>query len=201
MLRIEICGGIASGKTTLARLLTAANLHVVFESYRLNPFWTKFYLAPEKYAFETELAFLLQHYHGVKEAALGFAGPTVCDYSFVLDRAYVDVTLTSTQREAFLAVYNQIVMEVGPPALVINLTCSPTEELARIKRRSRSVETSVQLDFLACLNNSISEHIVQCRRVHSVLDIDSENQNFAADKAVQERILRNLMFYIEQLRT
>jgi deoxyadenosine/deoxycytidine kinase len=57
--RIEIAGGIASGKTTLARLLRKVGLQAIHEQFRKNPFFTAFYEDPGYTAFETEITFLL----------------------------------------------------------------------------------------------------------------------------------------------
>ena len=51
--RIEICGGIASGKTTFAVLLNSLGYDPVYENFQSNPFWEAFYTVPEKYNFET----------------------------------------------------------------------------------------------------------------------------------------------------
>lgn len=67
-MRIEICGGIASGKTTLAKLLEENGIgKAIYENFEKNPFWEAFYKNPSKYAFETEIAFTLQHYHEIKK--------------------------------------------------------------------------------------------------------------------------------------
>ena len=67
--RVEICGGIAAGKTTLARLLRSKILTPIYEDFKKNPFYDAFYEDPRRYAFETELTFLLQHYHQQKAMA------------------------------------------------------------------------------------------------------------------------------------
>ena len=66
--RIEICGGIASGKTTLANLLARSNIDPILEDFQTNLFWRAFYADPAGTAFETEITFLLQHYHQIKTA-------------------------------------------------------------------------------------------------------------------------------------
>ena len=95
MKRIEICGNIASGKTTLARGLSKKGFLAIEENFEKHPFLADFYINQTYFAFETELLFALQHYHDIKKA------PTdrdlVCDYSLYLDRAYADVTLNKNK--------------------------------------------------------------------------------------------------------
>ena len=81
-MRIEICGGIASGKTTFAALVSRIGYESISESFVTNPFWDAFYSEPGSYIFETEITFALQQYHQVKKQ-LGAAKPIVCDYSFI----------------------------------------------------------------------------------------------------------------------
>lgn len=64
---IEVCGGIASGKTTFASLMKNIGLNPVFEDFKKSPFWEAFYRNPGKYIFETEVSFILSHYHQIKK--------------------------------------------------------------------------------------------------------------------------------------
>jgi deoxyguanosine kinase len=105
--RIEICGGIASGKTTFARLF-AEQAKVIYEDFLAVPFWEDFYAAPAEHAFETELSFLLQHYHQVKRAQSESHTLIVCDFSFALDAAYAHVSLNPGDLKAFLGVLEQV---------------------------------------------------------------------------------------------
>ena len=56
-LRIEICGGIASGKTTLGGALDGKETLCCFEKFEANPFWSAFYNDPAENAFEAEITF------------------------------------------------------------------------------------------------------------------------------------------------
>jgi deoxyadenosine/deoxycytidine kinase len=69
--RIEITGIIAAGKTTLARALADAGFaYGVFESFANNPFYDAFYRNPYRCSFETEVTFLLQHYHDARNSCI-----------------------------------------------------------------------------------------------------------------------------------
>ena len=65
---VEVCGGIASGKTTFAALMTNIGLIPVLEDFKKSPFWEAFYRNPGEYIFETEISFILLHYHQIKKA-------------------------------------------------------------------------------------------------------------------------------------
>jgi deoxyadenosine/deoxycytidine kinase len=78
--RIEICGGIAAGKTTLCQNLQRSLGRAEFEDFTKNPFWARFYEEPDSYAFETEMTFLLLHYSQIK-TAIPVPSTVAFDYS------------------------------------------------------------------------------------------------------------------------
>src|SRR5688572_28364169 len=122
MVRLEICGGIASGKTTLARLLSDCGIHPIYERFSANPFFKDFYRDPVTNAFETETSFLLQHFHEIRKASVA-KKQFCCDFSLTLDTAYADVTLQSSQKKVFMSVAREIRKIIGLPRLLIHLNC------------------------------------------------------------------------------
>lgn len=192
--RIEICGGIASGKTTLAALLKRINIEPILENFESNPFWRSFYANPQKYAFETEITFLLQHYHQIKTNFT--KDKIVCDFSLILDLAYAKVTLTQSQQQAFFSVYNEIRREIPLPSLLIYLQCSSGTELQRIRNRGRTTETSINLDFLEKLNKSLAQCIRELSNDLPVVKIDSEKLDFAHDESVKQSLVNTIKEYI-----
>lgn len=189
--RIEICGGIAAGKTTLARMLSLFGMTACLENFQANPFWRAFYADPVETAFETEITFLLQHYHEIKATAK-IANTFVCDFSLLLDVAYARVTLNSGQRKAFSAVYGEICRALPKPNLVIHLVCDPAIELERIRQRGRDVEQSVTVDYLASVNLSLGHVLNKGAKSWNVLTIDSAVVDFANDEADQQRVLESV---------
>ena len=190
--RVEISGGIASGKTTLARLFDSKNTMAIFENFKANPFWEQFYADPKRFAFETEVTFLLQHYNPIK-AASGSKEPIVCDFSFLLDRAYVDVTLPEEERRVFLTVFEEVQRQLGPPALYVLLECSPEEEMRRVQARGRETEKTIRIDYLSALNEALAEHVDTAAASTKVLRIDSEHRNFAVDLVCQQEVVAEVM--------
>ena len=188
---IEICGGIASGKTTCATLLTEIRVDAISENFEINPFWQVFYSNPTQYAFETELTFLLQHYHQIK-VANSKQDNFVCDFSTILDLAYANVTLNNLQKDAFLSVYRQIKNELPNPSLLIYLRCNPSVELERIKNRGRSTEQSISIEFLSQLNQSLEKCVSEIANKVNVIEIDSDKQDFVNDEFVKQNLLEKV---------
>jgi len=153
MPRIEICGNIASGKTTMCRNLANSRHVIVYEDFQSNPFYEDFYKDPQAYSFETELTFLLQHYHSIKKHPSG--SHLVCDYSLIQDMAYADVNLTGSRHKIFFEVLNEVQKEIGYPGKLIYLTCLEEILLERIRGRNREVESSISVEYLQALAKAI----------------------------------------------
>jgi deoxyguanosine kinase len=166
--RLEICGGIASGKTTLAQALQREGWGIVLEEFEENPFWQAFYRDPRGTAFETE----------IKEAGSRCNAILGCDHSLVLDRAYAFTTLADDELKAFLSVFEVLAPRLPPPRLIIHLRCDPAEELRRIVERGRGVEQTATLDFLARLNAAIEEQLAAPDLDVPILPIDSDRRDF-----------------------
>ena len=188
LLRIEICGGIASGKTTFATLLKQAGIVAILENFQANPFWEAFYRDPVRHAFETEVTFLLQHYHQLK-VSCATAKLFACDFSLLLDRAYADVTLYGSKHQTFSAVYEEVVKDLNLPDLLVHLRCGAAAELERIRKRGRAVEASITLKYLGKLNDSVERQVSEVCGKTKVISIDSERQNFAHDETVKKDVL------------
>jgi deoxyadenosine/deoxycytidine kinase len=186
--RIEICGGIASGKTTLAKLLGDSGFNSILENFQENPFLEIFYSSPSTYAFETEITFLLQHYNQIK-INNSTQNLLVCDFSIYLDLAYSAVTLIDNKYQVFKTVYEEIHNELLPPHLLIYLQCSAATELKRIRSRNRYFEQSLDIEFLENLNQSLKTHINGLGLETKLLTINSEQQDFAHDQSIKRTVI------------
>ncbi len=194
--RIEIAGGIASGKTTLGHLLAKDDVPPIIEDFRSNPFWTKFYANPQKYAFETEITFHLQHYSQFRDAE-NLEGFVFCDTSLLLDLAYADLNLSGSKYDAFFRVYQEAVKSLSPPKAIVHLECSAEEELRRVRQRARQEETSMTIEYLQGLNRSLGSRIEEASNHTKIITVDSQKYNFARNeddkKAVRRAVLSELI--------
>lgn len=189
--RVEISGGIASGKTTLARALECTGPISIYEDFRKNPFLSAFYRDPVGTAFETEVTFLLQHYHQQKNAF--HLRRTVCsDFSLILDHAYACVTLAKEPLRLFRLILKRIEGELPPRSLLIHLICPPEMELRRIRRRNRHAERTVTADYLEKINGALSDRIRNLSRSENILVIDSDTVNFAHDPRARVDVCRRV---------
>lgn len=190
-MRIEVCGGIASGKTTLAAAEASLGLTPCHEQFQENPFLAKFYADVSAYAFETEITYLLQHYSQIREAL-----PTprlATDFSLALDLAYAFVTLQPEDQQTFAAVLNRVVEKVGVPSLIVRLECDSRVERDRIKKRNRQPEQSVSLEYLDALDVAIDRALAShWSRSVPVIRIDSHSADFRVAGDGREPVLQQI---------
>jgi deoxyguanosine kinase len=194
-MRIEICGGIAAGKTTLARLLKSLPARPVLERFSENPFWRAFYANPGAHAFETEVTFLLQHYHDLKVHG-GQHGTIVADFSLLQDAAYAAAGLAGSQKAAFDRVLLEVDADIGLADLLIHVVCSPAVELQRIRRRGRKVEARITVPFLRALNASIEDRVRRTARRSCVVSVDSAQVNYATNARDRRALLQHIRQYL-----
>lgn len=175
--RIEICGGIAAGKTSLARQFEKSGMSVLYEAFENNPFLQDFYSDSLKYAFETEITFALQRFHGLK--TVSGKGLIVTDCSLQQDYAYAKNNLGPEEFIAFEGVYREIIRQIGEAALVVYIKCSPSVLLKRIQDRNRGMELTIRYDYINDSVGVLEKHL-EDRHIHYIT-VDSEDLDFRKD--------------------
>lgn len=191
--RIEICGAIASGKTTLCGLFSSHSWVPTFEEFSKNPFFKKFYLDPQKYAFETELTFLLQHYEAIKSLQVS-EKKIVSDYSIYQDVAYADLNLKGERRSAFQKVTDILIEEIGVPDCIVYLECSVDALYERIMTRGRREEHGISKDYISASKDAL-EQVLACINT-PVLKISSEEYDFRKTSNSKEKVLSTLQEFL-----
>src|SRR3989304_5482155 len=137
---ISIEGVIGVGKTTLARLLQDSfQAELLLEVFEENPFLTKFYEDRARYAFQTQIFFLLSRYHqqnsSVPEA---------------LRRARIN--LEGDELEMYYNVHDALAEKIPRPDLVVYLSADTKVLMQRIATRDRTYERNMEEDYIATLN-------------------------------------------------
>lgn len=185
--RLEVCGGIGTGKTTFASLLSNPEISVIHEDFSKNPFWEAYYQNPGKqFIFETEITFLLQHYHDIKRQG-ELANIIIADYSFITDLAYARIGLSSVKQEIFKSIYQVIIEEIGLPRLLVRLRCEATIQAERVAGRGHDEENMIDIGFLEKLNRAIEEEMSELSPQVKVIEINSELEDFAHDETIREK--------------
>src|SRR5512147_1383681 len=106
---IAIEGVIGVGKTTLARLLQPAfQANLLLEVFEENPFLSNFYADRARFAFQTQIFFLLSRYHqqrgGIPELTAGDTN-LISDYTFEKDALFASINLFGDELEMYKRVH------------------------------------------------------------------------------------------------
>ena len=190
MKRIEICGGIGAGKTTLATILEQEGFMGIYERFQDNPFLNDFYTKENiDNNLENEITFLLLHFNLIKICDTD--RNCACDYSLLQDYCYAESNLREDEREAFMNLYRYIEKQITPPDLIIYLKCDVECLLDRIRQRGRVMEQGISREYLQNIIDEIEKVIVNRQ---NVLIIESDKYNFInRDKQyVLELIMKSL---------
>src|SRR5215204_3714309 len=115
MAYIVIEGGIGVGKTALTRLLgEQLGINTVFEQFEENPFLSKFYGDRERYAFQTEVFFLLNRYRQQQSQVKPQVeqGHMAADYLFAKTQLFAGMNLRGDELQLFEQIYDALARQV-----------------------------------------------------------------------------------------
>ena len=171
--RIEICGAIASGKTTLANAFLKAGYNIEFEDFSKISMLDDFYADPLSVSFETEISFTLQHYYQIKKA-LRTGEYVICDFSSVDDYAFALAILNEKEMGIYNRIFAYVIEQIGKPQKLIRLYASENELLSRIKKRGRENEQSISKSSLLRFEESLSIAIEQFYADVPLIKINTE---------------------------
>ncbi len=187
--RIEICGAIASGKTTLANAFLKFGNNIALEDFSKISMLDDFYSDPIAVSFETEISFTLQHYYQIKKA-LRTSKYTVCDFSSVNDYAFALAILNEEEMTIYNKIFAYIIDRIGRPQKLIRLYTSTDELLSRIKKRGRENEQSINTPELLKFEESL---ILAIERFYGDVPLIKINTEQYSPSDYCEGFLKNLL--------
>jgi deoxyguanosine kinase len=197
---LAIEGVIGVGKTTLARLLQPSyNANVLLEVFEENPFLSNFYTDRARYAFQTQIFFLLSRYHqqnrNVPEM-LSNGQPLISDYTFDKDSLFARINLSGDELEMYYRVHTALAEKIPLPDLVMYLRASTDTLMQRITMRDRPYERAMDRDYIDSLNQAYDAFFINSDRNAQVLIIDTNVLDFVHNPAdlewVDNRIRQTL---------
>jgi deoxyguanosine kinase len=171
---IAIDGCIGTGKTTLALLLSEGlGIDVELERSSKHPFLADFYAAPEATAIQTELVFVLIHYHQISSVIAHRNRPLVTDFTLAKDLLFARMNLAADDLSLFLTVYNYVAMKAEAPGLLVQLEASDDLLWHRVKLRDRPFERNMRRDYLERINAQYN-HLEEVCRAAKLLRLRSD---------------------------
>jgi deoxyadenosine/deoxycytidine kinase len=202
---IAVEGPIGVGKTTLAHILgERLGGQVVLEAVEENPFLASFYADRKKHAFQAQLFFLLSRFQ--QQQALFqqdlFSQATIADYLFAKDRIFAALTLSPDELSLYERVYELLGPRTIRPDLVVYLQARTDVLLARIKRRGRDFERSIDAAYLDQLAKAYSDFFFHYDESPllvvntSDIDLEGSSRDLEALLAVIRRHKKGTQHYV-----
>ncbi|MFT7585326.1 MAG: deoxyguanosine kinase [Cellvibrionaceae bacterium] len=182
---IAIEGVIGVGKTTLTRYLKDYfNASVLLEVFEENPFLADFYSDRDRYAFQTQLFFLLSRYQqqnlAVPEALA--KGNLLADYTFAKDELFAWLNLKDDELAMYGRVHSALGEKIRRPDLLVYLTADHEIIMQRIAQRDRPYERDMDPDYIKRLSAAYEEWLsnLSDQGDMQVLKIDVSQLDFIA---------------------
>ena len=197
---VAIEGVIGVGKTTLARLLQPAfDAEVILEVFEENPFLSDFYSDRERYAFQTQIFFLLSRYHQQRRTVheiIGTGKNLFADYTFAKDALFARINLQGDELDMYYKVHEALAEKIVKPDLLVYLQASTDALMQRIALRDRPYERQMERSYIHELNMAYEEYFSKPIDHTTVLTIDTNDLDIVRNpghlKWMENRIRQSL---------
>jgi len=177
---IAIEGAIGVGKTTLARMLSAEiEASLLLEVFEENPFLSDFYADRARYAFQTQIFFLISRYHQQSQVIPQTLAHSalVSDYLFAKDRLFALLNLRNDELVTYERMHKILSEQIPTPDLVVYLRASTDVLMQRIALRDRSYERNMARDYIDSLRQTYDDFFGAYVSA-PVLSIDTNDLDF-----------------------
>jgi deoxyadenosine/deoxycytidine kinase len=191
---IAIEGPIGVGKSSLAQILAQKfTSRLVKEEVANNPFLERFYENPRKFAFQTQLFFLLSRYRQQKEVAQGnlFESGVVSDYILAKDKIFALINLEDDEVSLYESIYKLLVSTLPKPDMVIYLQARPEVLLSRVRKRGIAYERNISLDYLKTLSDAYNEYFFHYNET-PLLVVNTSEIDFVESPRDLEHLVREV---------
>ncbi len=189
-------GVIGVGKTTLARLLqNAFSADLQLEVFEENPFLSNFYSDRARYAFQTQIFFLLSRYHQQRRnlpSLLAEGKSVISDYTFDKDALFARINLKGDELVVYNQVHEALAEKVPTPDLIVYLRAEPPVLMQRIASRDRTYERQMEQAYIEELHNAYDEYFQKHIQTMPVLTVDTNSLDYVRNpedlKCVENKI-------------
>ncbi len=200
---IAIEGVIGSGKTALAKKIkTRLDSKLILEQFETNPFLEKFYTDRRRYAFQTQMFFLINRFKQQEELNQDdlFTQYIVGDYIFDKDRIFAYLNLSGEELKLYESIFPLLQRNLRKPDLVVFLQSGIDRLMYNIKKRSRKIERNLTRSYIEELSEAYTHFFFRYNSTPLLIvnstDIDFVNNEDDFDELFRQ-IFRDDRAFIE----
>jgi len=191
---IVVEGPIGVGKTTLVKFLAETiDANMVLERAGENPFLEKFYQDKSKFAFQTQIFYLLTRYQQqqeIRQADL-FRQNIICDYLFAKDRIFAYLNLSEDELILYEWIYQLLDQKVVKPDLVIYLQAPVAVLSKRIRKRALWYEKNIEEQYLQDVSKAYNNYFFHYKDT-PLLVVNTSSIDFVKREADLKNIMREI---------
>ena len=191
---IVIEGLIGVGKTELAKILAdRLQARLILEDSEGNPFLKDFYKDRERYAFQTQIFFLLSRFRQQQELLEYdlFAQRIVLNYLFAKDKIFASVVLDEKEFHLYQKLISYLERNIPRPDLVIYLQSTPEMLFQKIKQRGKEYEKDIEINYLLDLNEAYNRYFFHYKE-SPLLVINTDNFDFINNETDLKDLLEKI---------
>lgn len=181
---IEGCMG--AGKTTVATLLAEKfNQTPLLENFEKHPFLDDFYSNMPLYAYETEIGFLLMHYHQIRKESYHSSNCIISDFYIGKDMLFAEANILNRKElSIFRDLYIYLSSQLIKPDLIIYLEASDNLLFNRVINRGRENERNIGLAYIQKINLEYRNCFSKGMDGIKVLTVDMDKYDFLKNELV-----------------
>ena len=189
---IAVEGTIGVGKTSLAKILSEElQGRLVLEEFEDNPFLRDFYNDRKRWAFQTQINFLISRYYQqlrLQQVDL-FADKIISDYMFAKDKLFAQTSLDDNEMLLYKKLATIFEKNITYPDLVIFLQSDVDRLMENIRKRARDYERDIEWEYLSQLNEIYNQYFFSYDKSNLLVintnDIDFVNSRHDLDQILQ----------------
>lgn len=174
---IAVEGVIGAGKTTLVKKLAERlNAETVMEQFETNPFLEKFYNDRKRYAFQTQMFFLINRFKQQQQLNQPnlFTDYIVADYILDKDKIFAYLNLEGEELKLYETLFPLLSRNIRKPDLVVFLQSSVDRLMYNIKKRSRKVERNLTRSYIEELSDAYTHYFFRYQEAPLLIVNSSE---------------------------
>lgn len=191
---IAVEGVIGAGKTSLAKKIKERlNAQLILEQFENNPFLENFYADRKRYAFQTQMFFLINRFKQQQELNQEnlFTEYIVSDYLFEKDRIFAYLNLSGEELKLYEALFPLLARSLRKPDLVVYLQSSVDRLMYNIKKRGRRIERNLTKSYIEELSEAYNYFFFRYNTT-PLLIVNSTNIDFVNSENDFDELFREI---------